>query len=75
MNANSYARLAETFSMGEASFAEVRQQFENRVQAGELIEVENRSPGRAFTTGENDRLRAGHPSRRCVPDKTSTSRW
>jgi conjugative relaxase-like TrwC/TraI family protein len=39
-------------SMGEASFGEVRQQFENRVQAGELIEVENRSPGRAFTTGE-----------------------
>jgi conjugative relaxase-like TrwC/TraI family protein len=39
-------------SMGEASFTEVRQQFENRVQAGELIEVENRSPGRAFTTGE-----------------------
>jgi hypothetical protein len=39
-------------SMGEASFAEVRQQFENRVQSGELIEVENRSPGRAFTTGE-----------------------
>lgn len=39
-------------SMGEASFAEVRSQFENRVQSGELIEVENRSPGRAFTTGE-----------------------
>jgi conjugative relaxase-like TrwC/TraI family protein len=39
-------------SMGEASFGEVRQQFENRVQSGELIEVENRSPGRAFTTGE-----------------------
>jgi conjugative relaxase-like TrwC/TraI family protein len=39
-------------SMGEASFAEVREQFDKRVQAGELIEVENRSPGRAFTTGE-----------------------
>jgi len=39
-------------SMGGASFAEVRNQFENRVQSGELIEVENRSPGRAFTTGE-----------------------
>ena len=39
-------------SMGEANFGDVRQQFENRVQAGELIEVENRSPGRAFTTGE-----------------------
>jgi conjugative relaxase-like TrwC/TraI family protein len=40
-------------SMGEASFAEVRQQFENRVQAGELIEVENRSPGRAFKWKDN----------------------
>jgi conjugative relaxase-like TrwC/TraI family protein len=39
-------------SMGEASFGEVRQQFENRVQSGELVEVENRSPGRAFTTAE-----------------------
>jgi len=39
-------------SMGEASFAEVRHQFENRVQSGDLIEVESRSPGRAFTTGE-----------------------
>jgi hypothetical protein len=39
-------------SMGEASFAEVRQQFENRVQSGDLIQVENRSPSRAFTTQE-----------------------
>jgi len=39
-------------SMGEASFAEVRQQFENRVQSGDLIEVESRSTSRAFTTEE-----------------------
>jgi len=39
-------------SMGEASFAEVRQQFENRAHSGDLIQVENRSPSRAFTTQE-----------------------
>ena len=39
-------------SMGEASFAEVRQQFENRARSGDLIQVENRSPSRAFTTQE-----------------------
>jgi hypothetical protein len=39
-------------SMGEASFAEVRQQFENGAQSGDLIQVENRSPSRAFTTQE-----------------------
>jgi conjugative relaxase-like TrwC/TraI family protein len=39
-------------SMGEASFVEVRQQFENRAQSGDLIQVENRSPSRAFTTQE-----------------------
>ena len=39
-------------SMGEASFAEVRNKFENRVQSGDLIEVESRSPSRAFTTEE-----------------------
>jgi conjugative relaxase-like TrwC/TraI family protein len=39
-------------SMGEASFADVREQFENRVQSGDLIQVENRSPGRRFTTQE-----------------------
>jgi conjugative relaxase-like TrwC/TraI family protein len=37
-------------SMGSASFAEVRSQFEKRVQSGDLIEVDNKSPGRAFTT-------------------------
>lgn len=39
-------------SMGEAGFAEVRQKFENRVHSGDLIQVENRSPSRAFTTQE-----------------------
>jgi conjugative relaxase-like TrwC/TraI family protein len=39
-------------SLGKASFAEVRRQFENRVQTGDLIEVQNRSPSRAFTTQE-----------------------
>ena len=39
-------------SMGEANFAEVHQQFQNRVQSGDLIQVENRSPSRAFTTQE-----------------------
>ena len=45
-------------SMGEASFAEVRERFENRVQSGDLIEVESRSPSRAFTTEEMIELRA-----------------
>jgi len=42
-------------SMGEATLAEVRAQFEQHVQRGELIEIEPpgpRAPGRAFTTGE-----------------------
>ena len=37
-------------SMGEASFAEIRERFDNRVQSGDLIEVESKSPARAFTT-------------------------
>lgn len=37
-------------SMGEASFTEIKEGFEKRIQSGEFIEVENRSPGRAFTT-------------------------
>jgi len=37
-------------SMGEASFAEIREQFDKRVQSGYLIEVESKSPARAFTT-------------------------
>ena len=39
-------------SMGDASFAEVQNQFENRVQSRDLVEVESRSPSRAFTTEE-----------------------
>jgi len=37
-------------SMGEASFAEIRERFDKRVQSGDLIEVESKSPPRAFTT-------------------------
>ena len=37
-------------SMGEASFAEMRERFDKRVQSGDLIEVESKSPARAFTT-------------------------
>jgi conjugative relaxase-like TrwC/TraI family protein len=43
-------RDALKHSMGDASFAEVRSQFESRVQAHDLVEVESRSPSRAFTT-------------------------
>ena len=39
-------------SMGDATVAEVKAEFENRVQAGEFIETSNRAPGRAFTTEE-----------------------
>jgi conjugative relaxase-like TrwC/TraI family protein len=37
-------------SMGEANFAEIRERFDKRVQSGDLIEVESKSPARAFTT-------------------------
>ncbi|MGO9865808.1 MAG: MobF family relaxase [Terriglobales bacterium] len=37
-------------SMGEAGFAEIRERFDKRVQSGDLIEVESKSPARAFTT-------------------------
>ena len=37
-------------SMGEASFAEIRERFDKRIQSGDLIEVESKSPARAFTT-------------------------
>jgi conjugative relaxase-like TrwC/TraI family protein len=37
-------------SMGEGSFAEVRERFDKRIESGHLIEVESRSPARAFTT-------------------------
>src|SRR6266403_1006517 len=39
-------------SMGDATVAEVKAEFENCVQAGEFIETSNRAPGRAFTTEE-----------------------
>ncbi len=39
-------------SMGSASFAEVHERFEHRVSSRDLIERENRSPGRAFTTDQ-----------------------
>jgi ATP-dependent exoDNAse (exonuclease V) alpha subunit len=39
-------------SMGDATVAEVKAEFEKRVQAGEFIEASNRAPGRAFTTTE-----------------------
>ena len=41
-------------SMGEATFTEVRSEFEKRIGAGEFIGVEKKSgaPGRAFTTEE-----------------------
>src|SRR5713226_3201576 len=39
-------------SMGDATVAEVRAEFEKRVQSGEFIETSNRGPGRAFTTEE-----------------------
>src|SRR2546429_7453828 len=41
-------------SMGDATFTEVRTEFEKRVGAGEFIEAEKRSggPSRAFTTEE-----------------------
>ncbi len=37
-------------SMGEAGFGEVRERFEKRIETGSLIEVEGKSPARAFTT-------------------------
>src|SRR5258708_17811689 len=39
-------------SMGDATVAEVKTEFEKGVQAGEFIETSNRAPGRAFTTSE-----------------------
>ena len=37
-------------SMGEIGFGEVRESFEKRIESGALIEVESKSPARAFTT-------------------------
>jgi conjugative relaxase-like TrwC/TraI family protein len=39
-------------SMGDATFGEVKAEFEKRAQSGEFIETSNRGPCRAFTTGE-----------------------
>src|SRR5215469_1261459 len=39
-------------SMGYATFADVKERFENRISHGDLIERETRSPGRAFTTDQ-----------------------
>src|SRR2546427_2107373 len=39
-------------SMGDATVAEVKAEFEKRLQAGEFVETSNRAPGRAFTTDE-----------------------
>ncbi len=39
-------------SMGHASFAEVRDRFERRIESGNLIERDSKSPARAFTTKE-----------------------
>src|SRR5713101_1420061 len=38
--------------MGDATVAEIKAEFENRVQTGDFIETSNRAPGRAFTTEE-----------------------
>jgi conjugative relaxase-like TrwC/TraI family protein len=37
-------------AMGCASFAEVRDLFKQRISSGDLIEMDSKSPGRAFTT-------------------------
>jgi conjugative relaxase-like TrwC/TraI family protein len=52
--ADERALLRDAFkrSMGDATFGEVKDEFEKRVQSGEFIETSNRAPGRAFTTGE-----------------------
>jgi len=39
-------------SMGDATVADVKAEFENRVQAGEFIATSNRGPDRAFTSEE-----------------------
>jgi hypothetical protein len=39
-------------SMGQATFAEVRENFEERITRGDFLEVKSNGPARAFTTGE-----------------------
>jgi conjugative relaxase-like TrwC/TraI family protein len=54
-------------SMGQATFAEVREHFEERIARGDFLEVKSNSPARAFTTCEMiglereniERMRAG----------------
>ena len=45
-------------SMGEATFCQLKQEFERRTETGEFIAVERKrnSPARAFTTAEMIRL-------------------
>jgi ATP-dependent exoDNAse (exonuclease V) alpha subunit len=38
--------------MGYASFADVKDRFENRISSGDRVEKENRGPGRALTTDQ-----------------------
>jgi conjugative relaxase-like TrwC/TraI family protein len=45
-------RDALKHSMSNGTVAEVKAEFEKRVQAGEFIETSNRAPSRAFTTAE-----------------------
>ena len=39
-------------SMGQATFGEVREHFNERIARGDFLEVKSNSPARAFTTGE-----------------------
>jgi conjugative relaxase-like TrwC/TraI family protein len=57
-------------SMVDATVAEVKAEFEKRVQSGEFIETRNIASGRAFTTGEM----IGYETRsmRCARGKNST---
>ena len=43
-------------SMGQATFAEVREHFEERITRGDFLEVKSNGPARAFTTAEMIRL-------------------
>jgi hypothetical protein len=67
-------------SMGAASFAEVRNRFEKRVEADELIEVEQKVPGRAFTTGdmigyERDTIAAMRAGQNQHEPRVSSETW
>jgi hypothetical protein len=65
-------------SMGEASFAEIRERFDERVQSGGLIEVESKSPARAFTTEEIQLARKSNLSLHeasALPKKDKATVW